>query len=192
VTRPLVFLDTETDGLTPNRRIWEIAIIRRDPDGSETEWSAFIDIDLRKADLKGLYVGRFYDRHPKGRWLAGTATEQTYAVDSPTAHLVKQETAARTIARLTHGATIVGAVPNFDTEAISKLLRTHGITPAWHHRLRCVETLAAGYTGQDLGGLRACADELGIAPWDEHTALGDTRAAKDVYDAIMTREALAE
>ena len=31
MSTPLVFIDTETDGLHPGRKAWEIALIRRDP-----------------------------------------------------------------------------------------------------------------------------------------------------------------
>jgi hypothetical protein len=38
MTAPLCFVDTETTGVHPGRRAWEVAIIRRDPDGYEEEW----------------------------------------------------------------------------------------------------------------------------------------------------------
>jgi len=62
---PLCFIDTETDGVHPGRKPWEIALIRRDETG-EHEQSFFVDIDLSTADPFGLRVGRFYDRHPLG------------------------------------------------------------------------------------------------------------------------------
>ena len=34
---PLVFLDTESDGLRPDCRVWEIAMIRREPDYAKTK-----------------------------------------------------------------------------------------------------------------------------------------------------------
>lgn len=37
MTAPIVFLDTETTGTTSVDQIWELAAVRRDPDGTETE-----------------------------------------------------------------------------------------------------------------------------------------------------------
>ncbi len=196
MTRPLVFLDTETDGLGPDRKIWDIAIIRREPDGTEREWQAYVDINLSTANLTALYIGNFYDRHPMGRYLAGVDTVRPSS-DYATAGFwtTSEKNAAATIAQLTHGATIVGAVPNFDTEGIEKLLRREGITPAWHHRLLCVETLTAGHLRRNIGGLDACAEALSIPPLTRelrHTALGDATWTKQIYDTVMTGKALAE
>jgi hypothetical protein len=180
---PLAFVDTETDGVHPGRRPWEIAIIRREPGGRETEWQAFVDIDLSTANPFGLRVGRFYDRHPLGRELSSGVISQSERGPEwvGTAH------ATRRVAQLTHGCHIVGAVPNFDAEVLDRLLREHGLVPAWHHRLRCVETLTAGHLRREVGGLTRCAEALGIeVPEDgEHTALGDARTAQRVYDAVM-------
>ena len=44
--------------------------------------------------------------------------------------------AAKVVAAWTHGAHIVGAVPNFDAEVLASLLRYNGLTPAWHYHLR--------------------------------------------------------
>ena len=40
MSTPLVFIDTETDGLHPGRKAWEIALIRRDHLG-QTETRAW-------------------------------------------------------------------------------------------------------------------------------------------------------
>lgn len=184
MTRPLCFLDTETDGLHPGRRAWEIAIIRREPDGEETTWEAMLDIDLQTADASGLRVGRFYERHPYGRFISGRSRINPRSVLQGWP-LLEQREAAEQVARLTHGALIVGAVPNFDTETLTPLLHEHGLTPAWHYRLRCVQTLAAGYLRRDIGSLHDCAEALGITPHDEHTALGDALTAQAIYDHVM-------
>jgi hypothetical protein len=54
MSAPIVFMDTECDGLRPDRKVWEVAIVRREPDGRETEWQAFVDIDLSTAEPFGL------------------------------------------------------------------------------------------------------------------------------------------
>jgi hypothetical protein len=187
---PLVFVDTETDGIHPNRRPWEIAIIRREPDGRETEWQAFIDIDLSTANPFGLRVGRFYDRHPLGRYLADDED-----LPQPFRELMLSERhAALDVARLTHGAHLVGAVPSFDAEVLDTLLRAHGLVPAWHYTPWCIKTLALGcLAGRGVKVDRNWTSEqlteaLGVAKTpdeDRHTALGDVRWAMRMYDAVM-------
>lgn len=178
MTGPLCFVDTETDGLHPGRKAWEVGLIRRETDGTELEETFFLSIDLSTADPSGLNVGKFYDRHPMGRRLSHIGRTATATVKPITQ-------AAPLIARLTHGAQIVGAVPNFDTEILERLLREQGLTPAWHYRLICVETLTAGHLRRHVGGLGKCAEALGIPVEGAHTALGDARTAMRVYDAVM-------
>lgn len=55
----------------------------------------------------------------------------------------------------------------------------------WSHRLRCVETLTAGHLGREIGGLSDCAAALGIDTPAAHTALGDARTARAIWDAIL-------
>jgi len=181
MSRPIAFVDTETDGLHPQRRAWEVAIIRRDPDGTRQEWRAFLPLDLRHADPMALQIGRFWDRHPSGRKVSG---KEPCPSDSA---VMSAHEAAKQIMRLTFGATIVGAVPSFDTDVLSRLLRSEGYLPSWHHRLRCVETLTAGHLRIEAGGLADCALAVGLSydPTALHTAMGDARLAEQVYDRVM-------
>lgn len=189
MSAPICFLDTETDGVHPGRKPWEVAIIRREPDGQQTEWQAFVDIDLSTADPFGLSVGRFYDRHPLGQVIVGESRKWWMNAHGESRHDV-----ARAVARLTHGAHIVGAVPNFDTETLAPLLRKHGLTPAWHYHLCDVEALAVGFLagrGEPVAppwSSDALTAALGVEPAAEderHTALGDARWAMRLYDAVM-------
>lgn len=188
---PMCFVDTETDGVHPGRKPWEIALIRREPGGGEFAVQFLVDIDLSTADPFGLKVGRFYDRHPFGREIS------TGVVDG---EIVTCRQAALNVAKFTHGAHLVGAVPNFDAEVFDRLLRTHGLCPSWHYHLIDVESLAVGY----LAGLGDTVpnNELLTPPWksddlttalgveppaeeERHTALGDARWAMRVYDHVM-------
>ena len=180
MTAPLCFIDTETDGVHPGRKAWEVAWIRREPDGTETEAHLFLPIDLATSDPNGLRVGRFYDRHPHGRRVSRPVGERTGQVTA-------EKSAAAAIARATHGAHIVGAVPNFDTEVLDRLLRANGHAPAWQYRLVDVLSLTAGYVGGLVGGLTDCATACGIRVDSalEHTALGDARTALRIYDHVM-------
>lgn len=204
MTAPLCFIDTETTGVHPDRQVWEVAMICRDDKGEE-ETTFFVDVDLSQADPFGLKVGRFYDRHPYGQFLSGLDNDNTPRAWSP-----KQ--AAEIIACWTHGAHIVGAVPNFDTETLAPLLRDHGYLPAWHYHLIDVEALAVGYLAHleqaNMAALREVdpnvqfKPSLATPPWtsdtvsralnvepasedERHTALGDARWAMRLYDAVM-------
>lgn len=150
--QPIVFLDTETDGVHPGRRVWEVAMIRREPNGLERDCSFYVDMDLSTADPFGLKIGRFYDRHPQGRWFAKLGGPIDYPTPSsysggesnPTG-LLSRRHAALVVAQWTHAATIIGMCPNFDTECLSWMLQEHGLTPGWHYSLVDVETMAAGF-----------------------------------------------
>ncbi|MCF7551007.1 hypothetical protein [Pseudonocardia sp. WMMC193] len=213
---PLVFVDTETDGTHPDRKIWEIAIIRREPDtdrgpGRETTWQSFVEIDLGAADPFGLRVGRFHERHPYGRYLSGRATERPEADDDDaTTHVLHPNgselwdgylsgiSAAEEIARLTHGAHWIGMVPGFDAEAVAALLRFQGLTPTWDYHLTDVRPLAAGYilgrggdasTAMPTAELSSLCGVPEAAEDERHTALGDARWTMRLYDAITSGRA---
>lgn len=183
----LCFLDTETTSLGPDRLAWDIAMIRRGDDGTETEVSFFVDVDLSNANPQSLAIGRFYERHPMGRFLSGRAAKPVFHDDSRFGGFLRPAEAAAQVARFTHGATVVGAVPSFDAETLAALLRAACLVPAWHHRLRCVESIASGHVRQELGGLRRCAEALGLT-FDmqvEHTALGDARICREIWDEVI-------
>lgn len=185
---PLVFLDTETDGVHPDRKVWEIALVRREPDGTEASWECFVEMNMRTADPFGLRVGRFYDRHPFGRLLA-------HGDDSKIGDALLPTLAALEVAKRTHGAHIVGAVPDFDAGVLGKLLRAQGLLPAWHYHLVDVENLAIGwlaargivvpppYNSKEILELL----ELPPVPEDKlHTAMGDVEhIVMAIYDKVM-------
>lgn len=179
----IVFLDTETTGLHPDRRAWDVGLIVRDLDHPETgdvehQWLVDADdLDLGNADPFGLKVGKFYERHPRYN-----DTEDPWLV------VYEESDVLSRVERLTRGATLVGAVPNFDTEVLGTRMRANGILPSWHYHLVDVETLAAGWLRKpppwdfdDL--LAACGLKYDEA--DRHTALGDARMARDLYDAVL-------
>ena len=189
MTAPIVFVDTETTSLRrpyrpAGRRIWEIGMIRREPDGTEREKGLLVyDVDLRDADPASLAVGRFHERHVRGNDhpLANPA-----APDAP--QVAEEAKAAATVQRWTTGAHLVGAVPAFEDLGLEDLLYRHGLCPGWHYHLCCVENLAAGKLGlQPPWDSDELSRKLGVEVSDEdkHTALGDARWAKAVYDAVM-------
>ena len=173
----LVFVDTETDGLHPGRRAWEIGMVRRDETG-ERECRMFLPLDLKFADPQALRIGGFWDRHPVGRKLSGKP-------ETPCEPVVSAHDAAKKVMEWTFGAHLVGANPAFDAQILERLLRSEGYLPQWHYRLLDVEALTSGNRGRIVGGLAACVEELGLEQRDAHAALGDARTARAVYDAVM-------
>jgi DNA polymerase III epsilon subunit-like protein len=198
----ICFIDTETTSLRPDRRAWEIGIIAREPGRGDVEHHWFIDaydLDLGNADPMALKIGRFYERHPQ------------YRLDrEPELTDVEEEAdVLRHVEAVTRGAHLVGAVVSFDAEVLGTRMRSLGICPSWHYHLIDVEPLAVGRLAFEAGyyetkGEKATAkalldaaappwksDELsnalGIVPDENtrHTALGDARWARAIYDAVM-------
>ncbi|MBW8171812.1 hypothetical protein K0651_01950 [Ornithinimicrobium sp. Arc0846-15] len=187
--RPICFVDVETDGLDPNCRPWEIAIIRRAHNNAgrlvDTEHHMFVKLDGRPAtDHKALAIGGYYERHPEGRRISEYPKP-------PLDSVVNIHTAAAQAARITHNATLVGAGVHFDADVLARLLRSQGQIPSWHYRLRCVTTLASAEAGRDTGGLDESLAELGldeVPAAERHTAMGDASAARSIWDAVMVLE----
>lgn len=173
----LVFLDTETTGLDPERHeMWEYCLIVRNDseDGKYSgTWEGQVTpSDLASADPMALKVGRFYDRYVPGSSLPRNV--------------------ARTLARVLNGATLVGANPPFDAAFISKFLRKNNQAPAWNHRMVDVEVLAQAVLKlPEPIGLVKSAEALGIEVDKEaaHTASYDAQLAMQVYDKVIGRAA---
>ena len=196
---PIGALDTETTSLRPDRKAWEVAMIRRD-DTSQHEIQFFIHVDLEQADLAALKVGRYFERHPNAHphpLYHTPGWPSTVKDGSPAdAAVLSEDQAAALIESWTRGAIIVGAVPNFDTEVLGNLLRAEGFCPSWYYHLVDVENLAVGYLAssghakhfQPPWSSDALGDALGVepaGPGERHTALGDARWALRMYDAVM-------
>jgi hypothetical protein len=181
-----VFTDCETTSLRPDRRAWEIAAIVREPGQPDAEHHWFIDaddLDLGNADLIALNIGRFFERHPQAR--LDREPEVTEYCD--------ESDAMRELEAITRGAHLIGAVPNFDADVYAARMRAHGICPSWHYHLCDAENLIVGYLAgkgtvllppwksDDL----AAALGLKVSEDQRHTAMGDARFVRDIWDAIM-------
>lgn len=198
MTNALVFLDTETTGLHHDRRPWEIALIRREPNGYTSELQIYVkDVDLSAAELIGLNVGHFYENHPLFRTDHAVPPHSEREELGPGVRLTTEAKAAVIVERMTRGATIVGAVPSFDTECLAAMLRRHKLCAAWHYHLIDVEAVALGYLHRagpyprkllDLPIKSDALSELcGVQPpsdEERHTAIGDARWVQRWYDTL--------
>lgn len=194
---PIVFVDTETTGLGPERQPWEIGLIRRAPDGTETEHHWYLPIDVRHADPFALRMGGFWGRHPLGVNMASPMQERVFVA------LPNEEGVAAELFHLTHDAIWVGANPAFDAELIERMIRQTRVFPTWRYHLVDTTVLALGWlhARADAGlgerpPVKYRSDELaaalGIEPpstTERHTALGDARWCQRIYDRVTGRAA---
>lgn len=172
----LCFVDVETTGLDPERNeIWELALLC-----GEEEYHRYLPITAALADPDALRMNRYYERHP-----AHAGPDPSGATWTPP----NPADVGQEVARLTAGAHLVGLNPAFDATFLGAFLRRYEAVPAWEYHLVDVLPLVAGrfrvrppWRSKDLSHL------LGIAPplqGERHTAVGDARWARAMYDAVM-------
>lgn len=187
--RPLVWIDTETTSLRHDRRAWDVALIRRTPDGDvEHQWFIVADdLDLGGADLAALRIGRFHQRHPQ--YTGGGAEEEWALLDQ--------------VEELTRDAVLLGSHPAFDMDTLAPRMRANGVCPSWHYRPVDVPVLALGVLlgrgvqvpARDDGTLSTddvCrAFGLDVSGYERHTALGDCRLFRDLYNVVQAETGVA-
>ena len=186
---PIVSIDTETLGLAIEHPIWELALIRREPDGAQVEHHWFVQHEA--ADLGDLpesfrtdYETR-YDAH---------AAIRTRDLAVILRHLLRPLDGLLPI--------LIGSNPSFDAERIG-LHVGEDIPGLWHYRTIDVATLTAGWIAGRRSAERVVTgphDGVLAPPWKSddlaaatgvkaglhrHTALGDARWALAVWDSVM-------
>ena len=180
---PVVFVDCETLGLDPDvNPIWEIGLIL--PDGKEREWQVEVTPrDISLAHPVALEISGFDRRYGHDR-----------AIDT------RADVCRDLDAIIPTGAHLCGAVVSFDEERLRRMLWAEGYSPRWHYHLVDVETLAKGFLygrssmdgpedriDEDLDDSEVLSRAVGVDPadFDRHTALGDARWAKAIYEAVV-------
>jgi DNA polymerase III epsilon subunit-like protein len=187
---PVASTDIETTGLDPIRHdVWEVAVKRRDLDGSITRrlWQ-IRPASLRIADPEGLEKNRYAERM--------VVPDDVDALDmTPTLTGGRPEPlgfmdVARQIHDTLTDTVMIGSNSHFDASFLHRLIQVRD--DAWHYRPVCVVTHAAGalagaghampvpWRSHDIS--RA----LGVeppAPDVAHTAMGDAEWALELWDA---------
>lgn len=204
----IVILDTETTGLRPGlHSLWEVSVISRDPDhnnGQDVEYCWQIRPNLVWADLRALTVSQFWTRCDITDEPEGTIRITTHpdpAVVGDTLPPDRAGSVANELAHLLADAVVVGSNPTFDRAFLAPWLAAHGQVWAAHYRPVDVITLAAGWLrAHDRAELAALdytrptppykahdlSRAVGVDPdaYPRHTALGDCRWVRDLWDAI--------
>ena len=186
----IVSIDTETLGLAVHHPIWELALIRREPDGAQVEHHWYVRHDPTKGDpslpdgFRADYEARYQPE----------AAIDAFDLGVILRHLLRPVNGQQPI--------LIGSNPSFDADRIA-LHVGKDIPGLWHYRTICVATLAAGWiagrrsaervvTGPPEGVLAPpwksddLAATVGVkAGPHRHTALGDCRWALAVWDSVM-------
>jgi DNA polymerase III epsilon subunit-like protein len=182
----LIVADVETTGTDPARHFaWDVALIVREDGLADAEHQWFIKPDLRTAEPMALRVGHYYER-TAGLKAAGSREKAPKWTDP-----VKL---APELARLLDGAVLIGQNPWFDASFLSALLQRHGQVLTADYHYRDLGSLVTGYlrgTGRvpdPRMKLDALAVALGLDPlsYERHSALGDCRLERDMWDEVMT------
>lgn len=211
--KPLAFIDTETTGLDVDHHdAWEIAVIHRRPGHDDAEYLWQIRVSLAEADPTALDINNYNQRFavPDGEHVVRVATD-----DMRADHAVTSGDMMLDLMAVLDGSVLVGSNPAFDERFLTKLFSGAGVTPAWHYRTVDIATMAAGHLyGQAHALTRQHCDaeaygridalladgwrsydlsrQMGVEPpakGEAHTALGDARWARNVYDAITQPDA---
>lgn len=185
----LVAIDTETLGLAVHHPIWELALIRREPDGAQVEHHWFVghDPELGDPDLPEAFRDDYQARYRPD------AAIDTLDLAVILRHLLRPIDDQKPI--------IIGSNPSFDLDRIIGQIDSD-LADLWHYRAVDVATLAAGYLYGRAAARWTRMDRAGAArtlPWksdhlaerlgihvspSRHTALGDARWALDLWDAV--------
>jgi hypothetical protein len=188
----LAFVDVESTGVDADRHeLWEMGLILRE-DGEDREYAWQVVPGMAAADPAALRIGGYYQRCRVSRSQPGSGWTLHHpgAMSGPdlAAHIAAE------VAHLLDGAVLVAANVGFDAAFLDRFLRRHNHAPAWNYHLLEIESYAAGALRMEPPWkLDRFLDAFGIkvAEEDRHTALGDARAARDLYSACLNSDAVA-
>lgn len=162
-------VDCESTGLDPRiHQPYEVSVWRSDA-SQPTTWN--LPHTLEHADLVGLRIGGYFDRG-----------FSPYTDDDAATWMRRQ------LIQNLHDVTLIGSNPAFDSGMLGRFVGCQ----VWSHRMIDVSQAGMWLLGHDVPkGLAALAGELrddcGFdIPAPDHTAEGDVRTTKAVYDALCS------
>ena len=203
----IAFFDTETTGLEDAgpHEMWEFGmVLRRDDDPTtDTEYAWQWVVDLTHADPKALEINGYHTRNQAlragmapgqgvavtdaARWLIPNPVERSEAGELFVAPLTTLQI-AWTIGELLDGAHVAAANVDFDVRFTKKFLQAHRIKARWDYHHVEIQSYAAGRRGLRPPWKFATLLDLYGVPLPEgaaHTALGDARGVRDLWDACL-------
>lgn len=176
----IAFIDIETTGLDP--RIADLVEVGIIVDDYEFEYFN-ANVDTAHASIDAMRINRYYERYDDAK------------------KAMQPRAMAQSIARLTSGCVLAGANVHFDKHFLEDWMTEVGFVPAWDYHVLDVPTYAAAYLNT-IASLNPHQEVKPIVPpyrmnnellrrlgltRDEaakHTALGDARTAKMVWDYV--------
>lgn len=203
--RPICFVDVESTALGAKAVAWEVAIVRREVDGTVHQ-----GVLQQAFTLWTLPEGTEPQALDVGGWLRRGQDNSSYLADLPESVRILRTESEETFARQVHGwlhdePLLVGVGVAFDAAVLSSMFLRHDLPEQpWHYGIVDLKAATWGnLLGQDtvngLGGVPVPEDlalpmhserlaaALGVepcAPEERHTALGDARWAARWYDAL--------
>lgn len=192
MTRPVLIVDVETNGLDVERHIpFEVSWEFLDGSDSGTFIPAHNPRDLlATAEIEALRINRYIDRIP--------GLPRDGVLDSAGARLGVGDEAFRlwqAFGSHEGGCTLAGSNPGFDARFLRKLF-AHGhdttdLEPEpWHHRFLDLSNLAMAILGlNELPGLAKVTELLGL-PAPDHSAEGDRKVTAEAFRELFRRRAL--
>ena len=163
----LCFIDTETTGLDPRiHQPYEVCWWRDDMDEPMV---MRLHHSLEYADPQALRIGHYWER--------GNAPGIERALDA---------LELRGFIEHLRGVTLVGSNPAFDAAMLTRFIGA----PVWHHRMIDVAQAAMWVLNLDRPiGLADVRERLNVLhdydiPEPDHTAEGDVRTTRAVYEAL--------
>lgn len=167
LSKPIVFIDTETGGLDPARcALVEVAWATLDDPEPKT---LTLPHDPAKVEPIAAKVNQYYER----------------GLDKPESWANEQDIELF-LADL-NGVTLCGANVAFDAAFIQTHLAPNGVP--WHYRTLDIESMAYGILRTpDVPGMKGIYDELTTRGYDvpapNHTAAGDVRTLVAAYKIL--------